>query len=57
MKQTYTAPTIETFGSLRELTAKGKGGNNNGCKETGGGKEKEFVKADGFNHGQTGCLS
>lgn len=52
MKQTYTPPTIEALGSLRELTA-----NNNGCKETGGGKEKEFVKTDGNGHGQTGCLS
>jgi hypothetical protein len=48
----YTAPSIELLGSLRELTA-----NNNGCKNTGGGKEKTFTKTDGFGHGQTGCLS
>lgn len=54
MKQTYTAPSIELLGSMRELTA---GENNNGCKLSGGGKEKTFTKTDGFGHGQTGCLS
>lgn len=52
MKQAYTAPSIKSLGSLRELTA-----NINGCKESGGGKEKTFTKTDGFGHGQTGCLS
>lgn len=56
MKQQYTPPTIEALGSLRELTANNSG-NNNGCKLSGGGKEKTFTKTDGFNHGQTGCLS
>lgn len=55
MKQAYTAPSIERLGSLRELTA--KSGNNNGCKQSGGGKEKTFTKTDGFGNGQTGCLS
>jgi hypothetical protein len=55
MKQPYTTPSIEALGSLRELTAESK--NNNGCKASGGGKEKTFTKTDGFNHGQTGCLS
>jgi hypothetical protein len=48
----YTKPSVVLLGSLRELTA-----NNNGCKNTGGGKEKTFTHTDGFGHGQTGCLS
>lgn len=56
MKQAYAAPSIEPLGSLREMTANNKG-NNNGCKQSGGGKEKTFSKTDGFNNGQTGCLS
>ncbi len=56
MKNSYTPPTIEVLGSLQELTAK-ESKNNNGCKAAGGGKEKTFTKTDGFNHGQTGCLS
>lgn len=56
MKQAYRAPSIELLGSLRELTANNSG-NNNGCKLSGGGKEKTFTKTDGFGNGQTGCLS
>jgi hypothetical protein len=55
MNKGYTAPSIQRLGSLTELTA--TSGNNNGCKLSGGGKEKTFTKTDGFGNGQTGCLS
>lgn len=58
MDKQYTAPTIESLGSLKELTATPNSGNNNGCKQLpGNGKNKAFTHTDGFNNGQTGCLS
>lgn len=55
MKKEYTTPSIQSLGTVAELTANVP--NPNGCEPegTGQGQLKEFTHTDGYENAQTGC--